>query len=143
MCVLNALVFIQGALNACLPAEAFIECSSRKPPLNTLFHKIEDICCITYDDLDNYLNLILHLAEHKPLCIRLSPSREKDWKHMYIGSMYAHGEWFTLCGPGDYTLGSFQLAFSRLDEACEYKLSHRKNRRQHKKWALDDPRPHF
>ena len=42
---------------------------------------------------------------------------------------------------GEFTIPCFQLAFHKLDEAVDFKLSHGKTLREKRRWASDDPRP--
>ncbi len=67
-CIVRACAGAQGAVKAGLPADAFLVCSGNKPPFNTLFSKISDVRNIKYTDLQTYIALIMHLAEHSPRC---------------------------------------------------------------------------
>ena len=56
-----------GVLKTYLSSSAFTYCSTTARPCNTLLHKIANPISISYDDMEDYMSLILGLYQLSPM----------------------------------------------------------------------------
>ena len=58
--------FFEGTLKTFLPGTAFLHCSRTEKPLNTLWHRVDNPCCISMADMEEHMDLIIALFQISP-----------------------------------------------------------------------------